>query len=66
MEKGMTLRSIYEYSSLLVPLENSKMANVLGINALVFLSDGTLLMPLRGNGATYGDFINCARLFCEG
>ena len=52
MEKGMTLRSIYEYSSLLVPLENSKMANVLGINALVFLSDGTLLMPLRGNGAT--------------
>lgn len=52
MEKGMTLRSIYEYSSLLVPIEKSKMANVLGINALVFLNDGTLLMPLRGNGAT--------------
>lgn len=52
MEKGMTLRDIYEYQSILTPLCKSKMANVLGINALVFLSDGILLMPLRGARAT--------------
>lgn len=52
MEKGITLRSIYEYSDILTPLCDSKMANVLGINALVFLNDGTLLMPLRGKEAT--------------
>ena len=52
LEKGITIRSIYEYKEHLIPLKDSKMANVIGVNALVFLNDGTLLMPLRGTGAT--------------
>lgn len=52
MERGMTIRAIYEYANTLTPLASSKMANVLGVNALVFLGDGTLLLALRGKGAT--------------
>jgi hypothetical protein len=48
----VSLRTIYEYGPLLTPLENSKMSNHVGINALVFLSDGKLLIPRRGGSAT--------------
>lgn len=48
----MTIRATYEYMDTLTSLKSSKMANVLGVNALVFLGDGTLLLALRGKGAT--------------
>ena len=48
----VSLRTIYEYGPQLNVLEDSKMSNHIGINALVFLSDGRLLIPRRKNSAT--------------
>lgn len=48
----ITLRTIYEYGPRLSPLEESKMSNHIGINALVFLKDGRLLVPRRKADAT--------------
>ena len=48
----VSLRTIYEYGPRLNTLENSKMSNHIGINAVVFLSDGRLLVPRRGNSST--------------
>lgn len=48
----ITLRTIYEYGPLISPLEESKMSNHIGINGLVFLSDGRLLVPRRKADAT--------------
>lgn len=48
----ISLRSIYEYGPQLNKLEDSKMSNHIGINALVFLSDGRLLIPKRKNSST--------------
>lgn len=47
-----SVRTLYEYKRHLTPLPESKMSNHIGINALVYLADGTFLMPLRGMSAT--------------
>lgn len=47
-----SVRSLYEYKKRLSPLLESKMSNHIGINALVYLSDGTFLMPFWGGNAT--------------
>jgi len=48
----VSLRTIYEYGPKLNSLENSRMSNHVGINALVFLKDGELLIPRRKNDST--------------
>jgi len=50
--QDISLRTIYEYGPRLTPLEQSKMSNHVGINALVFLSDGHLLIPQRRADST--------------
>lgn len=49
---NVTLRDMYEYGPVLMPLEESKMSNHIGINALVFLADGRLLVPRRKKDST--------------
>ncbi len=49
---SLTLRDVYEYGPKLSPLNASKMSNHIGINALVFLSDGTLIVPRRSRTST--------------
>lgn len=49
---NISLRTIYEYGPRISPLENSKMSNHVGINGLVFLSDGRLLIPQRKGNST--------------
>lgn len=48
----VSLRDLYEYGPQLTALSESKMSNHIGINALVFLSDGGLLIPRRKNDST--------------
>ncbi len=50
--EGATLRDIYEYGPNLSSYEDSKMSNHIGINALVFLSDGRILVPRRNRSST--------------
>jgi hypothetical protein len=50
--EDVSLRTVFEYGPRLVPLEHSKMSNHVGINALVFLKDGRLLIPRRKTSAT--------------
>ena len=49
---NITLRDIYEYGPTINPYEKSKMSNHVGINGLVFLSDGNILVPRRKRSAT--------------
>ena len=49
---NITLRDIYEYGPTLNKYEDSKMSNHVGINGLVFLSDGNILVPRRKRSAT--------------
>ncbi|MDD6478601.1 MAG: hypothetical protein PUF48_02155 [Oscillospiraceae bacterium] len=48
----VSLRNVHEYGPLLNPLSESKMSNHIGINALVFLNDGRLLVPRRKADST--------------
>ncbi len=48
----VTLREIYEYGPLLSMPEDSKMSNHIGVNGLVFLSDGNILVPRRKRDST--------------
>ena len=50
--ENVSLRDIYEYGPNLTPLAESKMSNHIGINGLVFLEDGRLLLPRRGGSST--------------
>ena len=50
--EGISLRHMYEFGPRLNPLSQSKMSNHIGINALVFLSDGRLLIPQRKADST--------------
>ena len=50
--KGVTIRSMYEYGPEIKPLKDSVLSNHIGINALVFLNDGTMLIPRRKNDST--------------
>lgn len=49
---NITLRDIYEYGPKLNSIEDSKMSNHVGINGLVFLSDGNILVPRRKRNST--------------
>ena len=48
----MTLREVYEFNNKVSPLEESKLGNQIGINGLVFTSDGYLLIEKRGKKKT--------------
>ncbi len=50
--EGTTVRSVLEYGPTINSFKDSKMSNHIGVNALVFLSDGTILVPRRKNDAT--------------
>ena len=50
--EGLTLRQMYEYGPTISSIEDSKMSNHVGINALVFLGDGNLLIPRRKKDST--------------
>ncbi|MBR7162593.1 MAG: hypothetical protein IKD35_01320 [Clostridia bacterium] len=49
---GTTLRDMFEYGPELSSFEDSKMSNHVGINGLVFLGDGNILVPHRNRQAT--------------
>lgn len=48
----VTLRDVYEYGPKLNSFANSKMSNHIGINSLVFLNDGNLVVPRRKKDST--------------
>lgn len=48
----LTLRDVYEYGPEISLPKKSKMSNHVGINALVFLSDGEMLLPQRKKDST--------------
>ena len=48
----VTLRSVYEYGPKVTAYKDSKMSNHIGVNGLVFLSDGYLLVPQRNGAST--------------
>ena len=50
--EGLTLRDVYEYGPKINTYADSKMSNHIGINGLVFLSDGRILVPRRNNAST--------------
>jgi len=52
MFEEISLRDLFEYGPKLNTYENSKMSNHVGINGLVFLSDGNLLVPHRRGDST--------------
>ena len=52
MFEQVSLRDMYEYGPKLSTYEQSKMSNHVGINGLVFLSDGNILVPHRRGDST--------------
>lgn len=48
----ITLRELYECGTTLNPLERSMFSNHIGINGLIFLSDGNMLLPKRDSEST--------------
>ncbi len=48
----LTLRDVFEYGPEISSPEESKMSNHVGINALVYLSDGEMLLPKRKKDST--------------
>ncbi len=52
LDNGASIREIYESGAHLSALRDSKMANQIGFNCLVFLSDDVLLIPHRGNNSS--------------
>lgn len=49
---NITLRDMFEFGPTINSYENSKMSNHIGINGLVFLSDGNILVPRRKRNST--------------
>ena len=52
LDDHLTLRQIYDFGPKVTPLGKSKMSNHIGINGLVFLNDGHLIVPRRRNDST--------------
>lgn len=48
-----SVREMFEFGPKITPLEESKMSNHIGINALVYLEDGALLIPKRKRDSTF-------------
>ena len=49
---NLSLRQMYEYGPKINTYKDSKMSNHVGINGLVFLSDGNILVPRRKRSST--------------
>jgi len=49
---GLTVRTYFEHGPMISPLKESKLSNHLGINALVYLEDGHVLLPQRKGNST--------------
>lgn len=49
---AITVREVYEFGKQVSPLRDSKLGNQIGINGLVFTSDGYLLIEKRGKKKT--------------
>ena len=52
LDDDLTVRTYFDYGPKLVPLSRSKMSNHAGINGLVYLKDGELLLPKRTGSST--------------
>ncbi len=52
IDDELSLRTYYDNGPSLCPLRESFMSNHIGINALVFLKDGELLLPRRSGSST--------------
>ena len=52
LDDDLTVRTYFDYGPKLVPLNRSKMSNHAGINGLVYLKDGELLLPRRTGSST--------------
>ena len=52
LSDGLTLRQVYDFGPYVCELSKSKMSNHIGINGLVFLNDGHLIVPRRRNDST--------------
>lgn len=52
LNDGLTLRKVYDFGPYVCELDRSKMSNHVGINGLVFLNDGHLIVPRRRNDST--------------
>ncbi len=52
IDDDLSLRTYYEYGPRLHSLAESNMSNHIGINALVYLKDGELLLPRRNGSST--------------
>ncbi|MBR2023732.1 MAG: hypothetical protein IJ996_04380 [Clostridia bacterium] len=52
LDDDLSVRTYFDYGPKLVPLNKSKMSNHVGINGLVYLKDGELLLPRRTGSST--------------
>ena len=52
LDDDLSVRTYFDYGPKLVPLHKSKMSNHAGINGLVYLKDGELLLPKRTGSST--------------
>ncbi len=52
LDDDLSLRTYYEYGPSLKSLAQSNMSNHIGVNALVYLKDGELLLPRRNGSST--------------
>ena len=52
ISKDLSIRSFYEFGPEISPLNKSKLSNHVGINALVYLEDGSVLLQQRNKNAT--------------
>ena len=52
LDDDLSVRTYFDYGPKLVPLHKSKMSNHVGINGLVYLKDGELLLPRRTGSST--------------
>lgn len=52
LDDDLSLRTYYEYGPSLKSLADSNMSNHIGVNALVYLKDGELLLPRRNGSST--------------
>lgn len=52
LDDDLSVRTYFDYGPKLVALKDSKMSNHIGINGLVYLKDGELLLPRRTGSST--------------
>lgn len=52
IDRKVSIRALYEYGPFLSPLEESELSNHIGINALIFLNDGAVILKHRNSSST--------------